>query len=660
MRRRRAPGAVALAAQLALLPQPCAAVLWQLTSGKLTALLPAHEVALSTVVAGDSALLSLGRFYFDEGGYLSLSAEVVLHESAGMFPPQQQVFSYLSRNGSRAWFEVLSCSSSEFSDMVAMERDFGGTFCATRHLETDFCQRFPLAFDRASTSTALASDLAPDALLGVFRSGAGAGVLGLGLGVGSASAGVGVGAGGASGGARVSLLQPAGLRHMVLSACEFATRLPMGSAQVDLVARLDPVNPPPAGRLSLPASRLRSGELVAGLVFSALALGWVSHLWLHFRSRDISLQLLLAPLFLLKLLTVLALAVALQLKSDDAPYAAAVAALGTRVALLAAFAALLMDRLLLLSMGFKVLHNTVEARERRRSARLSAVFGCLAALTLWFDEASMLMWVVLIFLSILLTASMYRHATVNIWEVYVQSQETAELLAALQQPASTARAPTPAQLGQLRLRLKFLAATLAMMQTLRRLVGCYFFIFPVMLTAVQLLLSRYESEDGAYPTVSLLAEAADALFLAALAWTFRLRPMNKFIAQPRAAAGPAGATPASPGLELRVREPTSGDRRAVNAVNAERAVHAERERGAVDAERERSAVHAERERSAVHASAVFPIIDEREREPKPAPPPQEQQQGRSWLGASPIMSVSFVGDEQARLAVALGYDQRSP
>ncbi len=655
MRRRRAPGAAALAAQLALLPRPCAAVLWQLTSGKLTALLPALDVALSTVVAGDSALLSLGRFNFDEGGYLSLSAQVVLHESAGMFPPQQQVFSYLSRNGSRAWFEVLSCSSSEFSSMVAMERDFGGTFCATRHLETDFCQRFPLAFDRVSTSTALASDLAPDALLGVFSSGVGAGVLGLGPDVGGAS-GVGVGAGGAFGGSRVSLLQPAGRRHMVLSACEFATRLPMGSAQVDLVARLDPVNPPPAGRLSLPASRLRSGELVAGLVFSALALGWVSHLWLHFRSRDISLQLLLAPLFLLKLLTVLALAVALQLKSDDAPYAAAVAALGTRVALLAAFAALLMDRLLLLSMGFKVLHNTVEARERRRSARLSAIFGCLGALTLWFDEASLLMWVVLIFLCILLTASMYRHATVNMWEVYVQIQETTELLAALQQPASAARAPTPAQLGQLRLRLKFLAATLAMMKTLRNLVGCYFFMLPVVLTAVQLLLSRYESEDGAYPTVSLLAEAADALFLAALAWTFRLRPVNKFIAQPRAAAGPTGATPTSPGLELRAREPTSGDRSAVNA---------ERERSAIHAERERSAAHAERERSAVHASAVFPIIDERERErelelePKPAPPPQVQQ-GRSWSGSSPIMSVSFVGDEQARLAVALGYDQRSP
>jgi hypothetical protein len=641
MRRRRAGGAggargaaLALAVQLLLLPQPCDAVLWQLTSGKSAELLPTHEVAVSTVVGSDSALLNLGRFYYAEGGHLSLSAQVILHENAGVFPPQQQVFSYLTRNASRAWFELLTCSSSEFSDMVAMERDFGGTFCATRHLEAGFCQRFPLAFDRRSTRAVLATDPAADALLGVFSSGAGASA---GLGVGdNISAGEDIVAGVASGGARISRLQPAGLRYMVLSACEFTTRLPLGNAHVVLSAWFDPVNLPPAGRLSLPAARLRSGELIAGFVFSVLALGWVSHLWLHFRSRDISLQLLLAPLFLLKLLSVLALAVALQLKSDDAPYAAALAALGARIVLLAAFAALLMDRLLLLTMGFKVLHSTVEARERRRCARLSMLFGFISVLTLWLDEASMLMWVVLLFFCIMISSSMYRHATVNMWEVYVQSQETVELYAALQAPASPELTATPAQLVQLRLRIKFLAATMAMMKTLRRLISFYFFLLPVLLTAVQLLLSRYDSEDGALPTVTLLAEAADALFLAVLAWTFRLRPLEKFFAQPRAAAGAASAAasaaagsaaPASPGLELRVREP--------------------------------SAVSVERERSAVGTSAVFPIIEEREREPKPAPQPQVQQ-GHNWSGASPIMSVSFVGDEQARLAVALGYDQRSP
>mmetsp|Transcript_6216 Transcript_6216/g.9799 ORF Transcript_6216/g.9799 Transcript_6216/m.9799 type:complete len:551 (-) Transcript_6216:766-2418(-) len=429
-----------------------------------------------TEFSDNSELLAIKSFEFGRDGTYRMNLSLALF---GQVLPYYTGASPTAEGSNESGFSIIACNEEAYRDLYDAEVRLRGSYCNYLH-QNLACVEYP-------TNYSFRSDASDPTYLGTWQVDT-----------------------------DVVTTTDDSKIYFILAACSFMDRyfVPT-SVQAQVIAEYEFRN---AGGTFLSQGEIMFMYGLYGLVFLLLILTgiWYFHIYRWVKKQDVKLQVSLSFVLVLKSLVLLLCAINLLIKSEGGSVFATDLLYYLRFFFTTLFYLVFMERMFLLGLGLKITTNRLSPSDRLKVNRMTLSFGLLTVLFFWWGKVSIMLWILVMFLYVVLTSSMFQLTTANIRHLeyeYAISQEDTMIAAGTPEESTCA------------MRERYLKETCRIFQVLRWIIIFYFCLTPFIVMVTQIVAIRLNANEY---IITYVSEGLDIIMLVILGYNYRIRPVDMF------------------------------------------------------------------------------------------------------------------------------------
>jgi len=462
-------------------------VLWAISTGIGNPHFYDDSAVVGAEILAGSQLVGITKFEFVKEGSYDLGMALTAFDAHGYFSAGG-INDASEVRRTPELFHLMVCGTADYLEVFEQELSARGSFCKASFPDRTGCKVIPLSYrGRTPENTDVPA-------LGLWTANV-----------------------------TDAALNSADTVFFVLSACGFTDHFPMATIQVVARANYDFRNGQ-YHHLTAPEIEVSKTHTGFAMCYIVLVATWIAHIN-YWQSRvDVVLQQYIGVVIALKGLVVALTVLGLCFKAAEVGATLVSTVLYVRVFLISTFYLLLMERMLRLSFGYRVLVNELSPLEHLKVTRLTLSFGIVMMLFLWWAQNNLMLWALLVFLYLTLTWCINKIIHVSLQEINEQISETVALADIEHERGHTIPA---AQLGR---HARLLNATLRKFIIFRNAFVGYFFVAPLILIAVHMAITASPVENRAHEVLTV-SEAFDLAFFVTLALNFRAQSFDVFFGE---------------------------------------------------------------------------------------------------------------------------------